>query len=110
MAHNGATRWTGEDAANGTTLKKNDAAVARIHAKQLFDAEGLPIVRVMDDGTIATRAGVVVRRAVASPNGVTIGDLTVTNTTDLALAAMLTAREAEPELRALAACHFLLGR
>jgi hypothetical protein len=32
----------------------------------------------------------------------------VTGTTDVVLAAMLTARAASPEIRALAACHFLL--
>ena len=115
LSQHGATRWTGEDAANGTTLRKDGAPVARVHARQLFDAEGLPILRVMDDGSIANRAGVIVRRAApaagsAAPaaGSVQIGDVTVTGTTDVVLAAMLAAPEAPPELRAMVACHLLL--
>jgi hypothetical protein len=111
VAQVGADRWTGEDAQNGTTLKKNDQIVARIHAKQLFDANGIPIVRVMDNGDIADRANAVVRKAVVGTNAVTIDTLTVTGTTDVALAAFLTltSRETVPEVRALAACHYLIG-
>ena len=126
VATQGAVRWTGEDAANGTTLFKDGAPVARYHARQLFDAEGLPILRIMDDGSIADRASVVVRRAAVVPaatagpgrtpgsaaaptaGAVTIGDVTVTGTTDVVLAAMLAAPEAPPAVRALVACHLLL--
>ncbi len=110
VAQHGAARWSGEDAPNGTTLSKDGAAVARVHARQLFDAEGIPILRVMEDGSIANRASVIVRRAVAAPaaSSVAIGELTVSGTTDVVLAAMLAAPEAAPELRALVACHFLL--
>lgn len=108
VAQHGQVRWTGEDAPNGTTFKKGDSAVARVHAKQLFDGEGLPILRVMDDGSIANRASVIVRRAVASADRVAIGDVTVTGTADVVLAAMLAAPEVPPDLRALVACHFLL--
>jgi hypothetical protein len=158
LAQEGAVRWTGEDAANGTTLFKDGAPVARYHARQLFDAEGLPLLRVLDDGSIVDRASVVVRRAAvgsaaaattgsaaaaapttgpaaapttgpaaaattgsaaaaapttgpaAAPTtgAVTIGDVTVTGTTDVVLAAMLAAPEAPPAVRALVACHLLL--
>jgi hypothetical protein len=112
VAQHGAARWSGEDAPNGTTLRKDGAAVARIHARQLFDAEGLPILRVMDDGSIANRASVIVRRAVVAPppaaNAVLIGEATVTGTTDVVLAAMLAAPEAPPDVRAMVACHYLL--
>lgn len=120
VSQQGAIRWTGEDAANGTTLFKDGAPVARIHARQLFDAEGLPLLRVLDDGAIADRASAIVRRAVATPGSgsgsgsgsatgsVKLGDLTVTGTTDMVLAAMLTAPEAPPDLRAMVACHLLL--
>ena len=111
IAQVGETRWTGEDAPNGTTLKKNDAAVARIHAKQLFDAEGVPLVRVMENGDIGDSAGRIVRKAVlgsGTPPKIEIGEVTVTGTADLALAAMLTASEAGAEIRALAACNYLL--
>lgn len=109
VAQVGADRWTGEDAENGTTLKKNDRIVARIHARQLFDDQGIPVIRVLETGDIVDKANAVVRKAVAGPGAVTIGELTVGGTTDVVLAAMLTAREAVPEVRALAACHFLLN-
>ena len=111
VAQHGAARWSAEDAPNGTTFRKDGAAVARLHARQLFDAEGLPILRVLDDGRIANRASVIVRRAVASSGGgtVAIGELTVAGTTDVVLAAMLAAPEAPPDLRAIVACHLLLG-
>ena len=109
VAQVGTDRWTGEDAANGTTLKKNDATVARIHAKQLFDETGVPLIRVLDNGDIVDKANAVARKAVAGSDGVTIGDLQISGTQDVVLAAMLTAREALPEVRALAACHFLLN-
>ncbi len=108
VAQNGADRWTGEDAENGTTLRKNDQIVARIHANQLFDADGIPILRVADSGDIIDKASAVVRKATLASGAIQIGDLTITGTTNLALAAMLTAREALPEVRALAACNFLL--
>lgn len=114
LADVGATRWTGEDAPNGTTLRQNDAMVARIHAKQLFDAEGIPVIRVMDNGDIANGAGRIVRKAIVMPDQrITIGELTITGVSgtpdDVALAAMLTAPETSREVRALAACHYLLG-
>jgi hypothetical protein len=109
VAQLGSRRWTGEDAANGTTFKLNDAPVARIHAKQLFDGEGVPLVRVSDNGDIANGGGRILRKAIVAGDKITIGEFVVTGTTDLVLAAMLTAKtEATPELRALAACHFLL--
>jgi hypothetical protein len=49
-----------------------------------------------------------VRTATRSATGVTIGDMTVTGTHDLLLAAVLSAPELGPEVRALAACHRLL--
>ena len=107
VAQVGTDRWTGESAANGTTLKLNDQPVARIHAKQLFDHQGIPLVRVLDNGDVVDKANAVVRKAVAGANTVTIGDVTVAGTTDVVLAVMLTAREAAAPVRGLAACHFL---
>ena len=108
VAQIGTDKWTGEDAENGTTLRKNGQIVARIHAKQLFDPNGIPILRVLDNGDIADKANAVVRKAVTAVDHVTIDTFTVTGTTDIAIAAMLTARETVPEIRALAACHYLL--
>lgn len=109
IAQVGAVRWTGEDAANGTTLFKNGAPAARYFARQLFDAEGIPMLRVLEDGSIANRASVIARRAEVSAGGsaVSIGGATVTGTADVVLAAMLAAPEVSPDLRALVACHLL---
>lgn len=117
----GTTRWTTEQHTNGTTLYRNALPVARIHARQLFDEAGSPVIRVLDSGDIVNGAGQVIRHArVDAPNRhVAIARATtpgqpaseptiVTNTTDPVLAAMLTARETTAEIRALAACHFLL--
>ncbi len=108
VAQLGDDRFTGELAANGLTLRKNDAPVARFYARQLFDHQGIPLVRVLESGDIADGASAIVRRATAATNTVTVGDFTVTGTSDLVLAAMLTAREASPEVRALIACHLVL--
>jgi len=108
VAQHGADRFTAQVAPNGTTFFKNDDVVARIHAKQLFDHQGIPLLRVLDSGDIADGASALVRRAVATNNNVTVGDLTVSGTNDVVLAAMLTAREATPEVRALVACHLLM--
>jgi hypothetical protein len=110
VAQVGADRWTGEDAENGTTLRKNDQIVARIHANQLFDANGIPILRVLDNGDIVDKANAVARKAVVASDRITIDSFTVTGTTDIAIAAMLTARETVPEVRALAVCHYLLEK
>ena len=110
VAQVGADRWSGEDAENGTTLRKNDQIVARIHAKQLFDANGVPLLRVLDNGDIVDKANAVARKAIVATDHVRIDSLTVTGTTDIAIAAMLTARETVPEVRALAACHYLLEK
>lgn len=117
VAQHGAHRWTGDDAANGTTLRRDGAAVARIHARQLFDADGIPMLRVMDNGDVVDPTGRIARKVLASPDGglritgprgaATISGLGAT-ADELALAAMLTAPGVEPELRGLAACHYLL--
>jgi hypothetical protein len=121
VAQQGAARWSGEDGANGTTLSRDGAPAARVYARQLFDAEGLPILRVLEDGSITDRASAIVRRATVqpatplAPPAVRIGPprrpedgLTVTGTADVVLAAMLAAPEATPAVRAMVACHFLL--
>lgn len=110
VAQVGSDRWTGEDAENGTTLRKNDQIVARIHARQLFDANGIPVLRILENGDIVDKASAVARKAVATGDSVVIESLTVTGTTDVAIAAMLTARETVPEVRALAVCHYLLEK
>src|SRR5687767_5869169 len=69
IAQHGADRWTGEDGENGTTLRKNDQIVARIHANQLFDADGIPVLRVLETGDITDKGNAVVRKAAVANGG-----------------------------------------
>lgn len=116
----GDVKWTADSASNGTTFKNNDRPVARIHANQLFDAQGIPLVKVTDDGSIVNGPGRVVRKATVTQGytpQVEIRELqstgadgvVVTHTEDVVLAALLSAPEADPTLRALVACHLLLN-
>jgi hypothetical protein len=107
LAQVGADRWTGEDSTNGVTFKRNGVAVARLYANQLFDADGVPLVRVLANGDIADRAGRIVRHAQAAANTVQIGAQTITNTSNPAVAALLAAPEAEATVRGLAVCYLL---
>lgn len=114
----GAARWTGRDDKNGTTLERDGTAVARIFPTEilptevaLFDHQGVALVRVKvtgDRAALVGGAGQLLRTAIKTPTGITVGDLTVTGTDDLLLAAVLSAPEALPEVRGLAACHRLL--
>jgi hypothetical protein len=119
LSQEGDTEWTAETLANGTTFKSNDRPVARIHANQLFDAEGIPLVKVLDNGSIVNGPGRVVRKAVASHDPsphVTITstdrkapeEIVVTGTDDVVLAGLLAAPEPPPEIRGLVACHLLM--
>jgi len=114
----GATRWTGTDDTNGTTLLRGDTQVARIFPADIapdqvavFAPRGIALVRVVRQGetaSVASGAGAVLRTVHQAPNGFRVGDMTVTGTNDLLLAAVLSAPEVGSEVRALAACHRLL--
>jgi hypothetical protein len=120
----GTTRWSGDTATNGTTFKKDETSIARMYAASddelaLFDPEGVAFVRATraKDGavSISDRQSTVVRQAhlLAGANSDTVEisgtgpKLVVTGTNDVLLAAILTAPEAIPEVRGLAACNRL---
>jgi len=78
---------------------------------QILDDRGIAVIRLRADADTATvldGANTTVRTAKRSATSITVGDMTVTGTQDLLLAALLTAHEIGPEVRALAACHRLL--
>lgn len=111
----GNTRWDGVDTASGTTLTRNGVRAAEIVSApgslQINDDKGIPVIRARLDGDsvpVLDAANTNVRTATRSGTNVAIGDMTVTGTQDLLLAALLTAHEIGPEVRALAACHRLL--
>jgi hypothetical protein len=118
VAQVGDTKWTADTRENGTTLMSNERPAARILANQLFDATGIPLIKVEDDGKIVNVQRVV-RQATAehepAERVVIRGiekwknepDVVVTNTDDVALAGLLAAPEADPTLRGLAACYLL---
>jgi hypothetical protein len=111
----GGNRWSGDDRDDGTTLRKDGAAIVRVHDRQdlgveVFDPQGAAILRVTPDGEIANAHGEVLRRAEGSRAAIKIGDSVVTGTTDVALAVLITAPELIPEVRGLAACHRLFVR
>ena len=118
IAQVGEVRWSGDDDKTGTTLRKDGVAVARIFpaevlpgAVDVIDPQGIALLRVKaagDSAPIVSASGAVERVAKRTPKGISVGDVTVTGTDDLLLAALLTAPEAGAEVRGLAACHRLL--
>lgn len=108
----GNSRWSGDDAADGTTLRRDGAAIVRLHDTQdagveVFDPHGAAILSVTPDGAIANAHGEILRRAAPTKVAIKIGDSVVTGTSDLVLGVLITAPELIPEVRALAACHRL---
>src|SRR5262249_30166828 len=113
IAQNGGSRWTGDDSAgDGTTLRKDGAAIVRIRdaqdaAIEVFDPRGTALLRLSADGAVANGSGEIVRRAETTHTAIKVGDAVVTGTTDVALGTLIVAPELIPEVRALAACHRL---
>jgi hypothetical protein len=116
-ADNGPIKYTSAVANGELTLLKDGQAFARIgepnpNELALFDDQGVAAIRVAvsgGDAIVRDQAGSPVRELRRSGTSIIIsssaGDMTVTGTSDLLLAAVLTATEASPEVRALAACH-----
>jgi hypothetical protein len=116
VAQVGDTSWTGEDGSNGTTLRENGAYVARVYTAGgttgVFDGQGVPLFRVTvtgDTAGVSDAASRPLRAVTRTKSGLAVDGLAITGTDDLVLAAILTAREARPEIRALAACRQLFG-
>jgi hypothetical protein len=115
VAQVGNTRWSGHEASDGTTLRRDGAAIVRLHDTQdtgveVFDPQGNAILLVTADGAISNARGEILRRAEPSRVAIKIGDSIVTGTSDLALGVLISAPELIPEVRALAACHRLFAK
>ncbi len=119
IAQRGETRWSGDDRGNGITILRDAEVAARIVDDKvgelaLIDGQGIPMIRVItqgDDVQVIDRQSAVVRHLMRSAKGVEVQPgPTVTGTDDRLLVAALTATEAPPEVRALAACHRLFAR
>ncbi len=119
VAQHGETRWSSDDRGNGLSILRDTEVVARIVDDKpgelsLIDAQGIPMIRVLtqgDDVQVIDKQSAVVRHLTRSGKGVEVqpGPV-VTGTDDRLLVAALTAVEAPPEVRALAACHRLFAR
>jgi hypothetical protein len=121
MMH-GETRWAGDDIDGSTVIMRDGESYARIFPADtredemsLFDRQGVALLRVTASGDTAVvrdPGQSPIRELVRSATGIIVktpsGDATVTGTNDLLLAAVLSATELSPEVRALAACHRLL--
>jgi hypothetical protein len=115
VAQIGSTRWSGDDGAGGTTLRKDGAVIARLAGSreagiEVFDPQGGAMLLITAEGAISNARGEVLRRAEATRTAIQIGESVVTGTSDLALGVLITAPELIPEVRALAACHRLFHR
>ena len=116
----GDTKWTGSTTAeSGTFLLRNDDRVARVYpvgdAKTggIYDLDGIALVRVaVTDNTavVSDGTGRKLRSLVRAGTTITADTppLVITNTSDLVLAALVSAPEVGPELRMLAACERVL--
>lgn len=113
VAQHGAVRWTARDDADGTTFLRDGIAAARLYSGQVFDADGAVRLRVTPTGELADARGASRGHAAATPRGIRIasaaGEWFVTGTSDVLLAAILAAGDVGPEVRALAACHFIFS-
>jgi hypothetical protein len=116
----GATQWSGTQEENGTLLLRDGERIARIYpvgdmtAGAVFDLDGIAQARVKVTGQTAVvedKASVPIRKlTLAGNNTISATDpaVTITGTTDLVLAALLSAPELLPEVRMLAACERVL--
>lgn len=118
VAQLGDDRWTGQTAANGTTIKRNDEVIARVFPIDspseigVYTPDGVAMFRATlagDKVDLISGAGAVIGSVKKLPTGgISInGERVLTGTNDLLLAALLGTTEAPPEVRGLAACHRL---
>jgi hypothetical protein len=121
VAELGDTHWTGERGAAGMFFLENGTKVARVApdgdpaAATVFDPTGAPVVVIAATATAATVSdgtGRVLRTLTKRGLVIAVSQpvQTVTGTSDLVLAALITAQELEPEIRMLAACDRVLGK
>jgi hypothetical protein len=120
VSQHGDERWTGQQATNGTTLLRDGAQVARVFptgsAGELgvFDPSGVALVRIVaakDAANVSAPNGTLIRQLARKGDAIAAdpGEFTISGTRDLVLAAVLSAPELVPEVRALVACERVLA-
>jgi hypothetical protein len=121
VAQDGEVRWSGEAAETGTMLLRDGSPFARVFptidpaALAVFDPTGVALVRVAaaaNAATISNAGGTVIRKLARTGDAIATDppSFTISGTSDLVLAAVLSAPELVPEVRGLAACDRLLEK
>jgi hypothetical protein len=122
VAQHGEDHWTGEVATNGITLLRGSERIARLfpvgdsHAEAVLGVDGIALARITATATeamVSNGGGTLLRRlSLTTPSTITIDapKLSVSGTTDLVLAALISAPELVPEVRMLSACERVLAK
>ena len=117
VAQVGSVRWSGDDGSNGTMLKSDHTAVARLASSSnelaVYDPEGIAMIKITlagaDGASVVNHEGVTVRHVDKTPAGFAVklddGVESITGTSDAILAGILTSPELTRPVRALAACR-----
>ena len=116
VSQHGDERWTGEHGPNGTSLLRDGTPVARVFPTDqrdelgVYDPHGMALVSVVaakNAANVSNAAGKLVRQLARKGDAIAADppDFTISGTTDLVLAALLSAPELVPEVRGLAACE-----
>jgi len=123
ISQSGDTKWSGETSPQaGTFYSHNDDRVARAYpigdalVAGIYDSNGVALIRVATTGpdhqraTVTSGSSAQLRTLAKVGTSIVVDSpkLTVTGTSDLVLAALLSAPEIVPEVRMLASCERVL--
>ena len=119
VSQHGDERWTGEHTQTGTQLMRDGTPVARVFPTgqpgelAVFDPSGVALVRIVaakDAANLSNAGGQLIRQLARKGDAIAVDppDFTISGTTDLVLAAVLSAPELVPEVRGLVACERVL--
>jgi len=122
ISQSGDTKWSGETTAQaGTFYSHNDDRVARVFPVSdpqtggVYDVNGVALIRIAtstagDTATVTSSSSALLRTLAKHGESIVVDSpkLTVTGTSDLVLAALLSAPEIVPEVRMLASCERVL--
>jgi len=110
----GEAKYDGSVTGESIVFTRSEAAVARVMESgdelAVFNPDGTALFRVSaNEGVVRNGVGSPIREIRREGEAFLVsssaGDIYVTGPADVLLAAVLTATEASPEVRALAACH-----
>ncbi|MDB4955466.1 MAG: hypothetical protein JWO36_3035 [Myxococcales bacterium] len=115
VSQHGDERWTGNHGPDGTLLLRDGTTVARVFPTDqpgelaVFDKSGVALVSVVatKDAASVSSGGHLIRQLARKGDAISVDppEFTISGTTDLILAAVLSAPELVPEVRGLVACE-----